>query len=266
MEQKGSISMRNKKFAGSMIIGLAALMASACAANAGMSANAETAAPPAVIDHTTPTNPGPGAELSENGETAEREDDSRFTDEKPVRKWGKLQSVDTESGDIVILSNETYTDEDGKEQNVEEEIVFHTAEGVPVIDAVSGLPVQLSDLKVGETVYAWAGQAMTMSIPAQTSLQAMVVNIPADYAVPQYVAVQKVELSGEGKSVMITDQDGVRWLVSEESTELSPYLTRQMISIADITEGRFCMIWPDEASPAVEPPLYMANKLVLFNF
>lgn len=262
--------MKNKKLAGSMIIGLAALMASACGASTGMNANAETGTQ-TVIDNTTPTNPGPGADLTEDGETqaednADDEDDTRFTDTQPVRKWGTIQSVDTESGDIVILSNETYTDEDGNVQDTQEEIVFHTAQGVPIIDAVSGLPVQLSDIKIGETVYAWAGQAMTMSIPAQTSLQAMVVNIPADYAAPQYVAIQKVEKSEDGSSLVITDQDGNRWQVSEEHTELTPYLTRQMISLMDIEEGRFCMIWPNAAAPAIDPPLYIADKLVLFNF
>ncbi|MDO4266111.1 MAG: hypothetical protein Q4C63_06595 [Eubacteriales bacterium] len=262
--------MRNKKYAGSMIIGLAALMVSACAVNTGMSANAETGTQ-TIINNTTPTNPGPGASLTEDGETIAEsaegtEDDSRFTDTQPVRKWGTVQSVDTESGDIVILSNETYTDEDGNVQDVQQEIVFHTAQGVPVIDAVSGLPVQLSDIKVGETVYAWAAQAMTMSLPPQTSLQAMVVNIPADYAAPQYVAIQKVEKNEDGSSLVITDQDGNRWQVSEENTELSPYLTRQMISLMDIEEGRFCMIWPNAAAPAIDPPLYIADKLVLFNF
>ena len=61
-------------------------------------------------------------------------------------------------------------------------------EGVMILDAVSGEPVDAKSIKDGSTVYAWLGAqtAMTMSLPPQVTPELLLVNVPADYKVPQY--------------------------------------------------------------------------------
>lgn len=44
--------------------------------------------------------------------------------------------------------------------------------------------MELSDLKDGETVYAWVGPVMTLSLPPQATAILILANIPADYGVP----------------------------------------------------------------------------------
>ena len=50
----------------------------------------------------------------------------------------------------------------------------------------------LEQIKDGDTIYAWVGPAMTMSLPPQVTAQMIVANIPADYGVPQYYEIASV--------------------------------------------------------------------------
>ena len=83
-----------------------------------------------------------------------------------------------------------------------------------ILDAVSGEPVDAKSIKDGSTVYAWLGAqtAMTMSLPPQVTPELLLVNVPADYKVPQYdVIVRSDGLTGlgipnrSGMSVTLSD-------------------------------------------------------------
>lgn len=52
--------------------------------------------------------------------------------------------------------------------------------------------MELSELKDGETVYAWMGPVMTLSLPPQATAILILANIPADYGVPQYYEISAV--------------------------------------------------------------------------
>ena len=74
-------------------------------------------------------------------------------------------------------------------------------EGVAILDAVSGEPVDAKSIKDGSTVYAWLGAqtAVAMSLPPQVTPELLLVNVPADYKVPQYdVIVRSDGLTGLG--------------------------------------------------------------------
>lgn len=250
-----------KKMIGFMAAGVLVIAAAGYAV-AGASA-------PNVINNTTPSNPGPGAQTvqaaDENGNVAEPAESDRFVDLNPIKKWGTIVSVDAENGQIVFNSHEDYVNDEGMSEDVLEEIVFNVADGVPVLDAVTGMPVALEDLKEGDTAYAWTAQMMTMSLPPQTPLQAMIVNIPADYAVPQYVVVKDIVNDGNG-NVTITDQDGNRYVANTESTTVTPYLTRQMIYLEGIEKDNKCMIWVGPTVATSYPPQYTAEKIMVFNW
>lgn len=261
-------TMLYRNMAGAALISALMLGISACGSVSVIGAESSTAPQVIVDDDVTPTNPGPGA--AENlvkpvGGEEENSSEDRLIDEQPVKKYGTISSVDPENGQITFLSNESVADENGALSDTVQEIVLNVGEGVPVIDAVSGMPVALSDLKEGDAAYAWVAQMMTMSLPPQTPLQALVVNIPADYAAPQYVVIKDVETDGKG-AYTFTDQDGNKWSATEEGTTVTPFLTRQMIYLEGIEKGAHCMIWPGAAVTASEPPIYSAEKIMVFNF
>ena len=91
----------------------------------------------------------------------------------PVRVWGKVTRL--ENG-AALLKN-------SNENDPYHEIILHLAETAPVVDAVTGLPLD-RELRNGETVYAWVGPAMTLSLPPQATAEVVVANIPADFGAP----------------------------------------------------------------------------------
>ena len=129
-------------------------------------------------------------------------------------------------------------------------------EGVMILDAVSGEPVDAKSIKDGSTVYAWLGAqtAMTMSLPPQVTPELLLVNVPADYKVPQYdVIVRSDGLIGLGipyrSGMAITLSDGTVCQVWQDAT-VKPYLTRNRVTYQDLLPGTRVLVWADDEGQA----------------
>lgn len=161
----------------------------------------------------------------------------------PVSVRGKVTKL--ESGSLLITSTE--------EDAVNPETIVHLPEGVPCVDAVTGLPLDMTKVKDGDTLYAWVGNAMTMSLPPQTSALVVVGNIPADYRVPEFY-----EIVGTDKTVMAaiyppperTEVNlpvaGGETLTIPVSAQIGPWLTRQMVNIDSLIPGSQVLVWKDK--------------------
>ena len=86
----------------------------------------------------------------------------------PVRVWGTVTRL--ENGAILLKNSD--------ENDPYHEIILHLPETARVVDGVSGQPLD-RELRDGETVYAWVGPAMTMSLPPQAIAEVVEANIPA---------------------------------------------------------------------------------------
>ena len=68
------------------------------------------------------------------------------------------------------------------------EIILNVADDMTyILDAMTGFPVALEDVKDGDTIYAYIGPAMTMSLPPMTNAVMIFTNLPADAKAPDYV-------------------------------------------------------------------------------
>ena len=136
-------------------------------------------------------------------------------------------------------------------------------EGVAILDAVSGEPVDAKSIKDGSTVYAWLGAqtAMTMSLPPQVTPELLLVNIPADYKVPQYDVIVRADglTSGEGKrsGMSVTLSDGTVYQVWEDA-QVKPYLTRNRVTYQDLLPGTRVLVWTDDKG--------QASKVIVFPY
>lgn len=107
---------------------------------------------------------------------------------------------------------------------------------------------------------------MTMSLPPQTTAQVIIVNVPEDASAPMYVIAK--EVSRDGDAVIITDQDGVKWRADADS-QVSPYLTRNIVTLEDIEAGTRMIISQDSETStsgtekAADADAYAA-KIMLF--
>ena len=99
-------------------------------------------------------------------------------------------------------------------------------EHAAILDAVTGAPADAASIQNGSTVYAWvsAQSPMTMSLPPQTAPELLLVNVPADFHVPQYdIIVRSDGLTSLGiperSGMAITLSDGSTLQVWEEATD-----------------------------------------------
>ena len=137
-------------------------------------------------------------------------------------------------------------------------------EGVMILDAVSGEPVDAKSIKDGSTVYAWLGAqtAVAMSLPPQVTPELLLVNVPADYKVPQYdVIVRSDGLTGLGipnrSGMSVTLSDGTVYQVWQDA-QVKPYLTRNRVTYQDLLPGTRVLAWADDKG--------QASKVIVFPY
>lgn len=170
----------------------------------------------------------------------------------PVRVWGTVTRL--ENG-AVLLKN-------SNENAAYRETILHVTETTPIIDTVTGLPLG-RELRDGETVYAWVGPAMTLSLPPHATAELIVANIPADFAVPQYYQIAKVQPQATAAiyppqpltHVDLVTTGGEELTVTDEAT-LFPYLTRQMVTLDSLVPGSRVLVWTDAKGTVTKVMLF----------
>lgn len=124
-----------------------------------------------------------------------------------------------------------------------------------ILDAVTGLPVQAEDIKDGDTIYAYIGPAMTMSLPPMTNAEVIFTNIQADQKVPSYAEVKSLVTDAASSKSILTTADGTEYTLAPDCS-IFPYLTKNIVTMDDLTQGRKCVIWSDNDNNA--------QKIMLF--
>lgn len=162
----------------------------------------------------------------------------------PIYVYGTAQKLDNGRLHLTNSSTETIND------------VIVTTQNALILDAVSGMPMGYEDIKEGETVYAYVGPAMALSLPPIANADIVLAGIPADYKVPSYVIVKALEMRADG-SAALTANDGQVYEIPADCTVI-PYLTRQMLYIDSLTPGSACLIWTDGSANT-------ASKVMRFN-
>lgn len=188
-----------------------------------------------------------GQSMTEIGQTAGPDTGNQEVSvEDKIQIWGPVLSVDENTIHIDNRSGASF----------EGEIVLHISdETSKLIDAVNGFPVSMGEIEVGEVIYAYIGQAMTMSLPPQTAAEMIIANIPADFKVPEFVTVQSMTWNEDTSWTLVTTS-GVTYHIPGD-TPITPYMTRQMVTLEDVTEGRELLVWSDAENNG--------RQLVLFN-
>ena len=163
---------------------------------------------------------------------------------------GTIESAEEQpeqAEDSVCLFGPATQMEDGRlsidsqaDQGYQGEVILNVSqESTYVLDAVSGLPIELSDIKDRDTIYAYIGPAMTMSLPPMTNATMIFANVPADFKVPDYVTVKSVLTAMDGTEYTLADDCGI-----------VPYLTRNIVTLDDLTQGRKAVVWSDGENTA----------------
>ena len=172
---------------------------------------------------------------------AETSDDEAAARPGPVQVWGTLTWLD---GGGLLVQNSS-------ESAAYSEVILH-GESIICLDAVTGDPMDIQDLEDGDTIYAWVGPAMTMSLPPHATAILILGNIPADYAVPQFYEI--VSVTPQAMAAIypapaltwteVTATDGTTLTITDEAT-LTPYLTKNIVRLEDLIPGTRILVWSD---------------------
>ena len=170
---------------------------------------------------------------------------------------GTIESAEEQAEDSVCLFGPATQMEDGRlsidsqaDQGYQGEVILNVSqESTYVLDAVSGLPIELSDIKDRDTIYAYIGPAMTMSLPPMTNATMIFANVPADFKVPDYVTVKSVVTDAASSQSVLTAMDGTEYTLADDCG-IVPYLTRNIVTLDDLTQGRKAVVWSDGENTA----------------
>lgn len=179
-------------------------------------------------------------------ETEESMGDSLPAPQDLVRIYGPVSKAE-EDGSFLI-DNQSGISYDG-------EIILNLADFTKILDAATGLPVNAQQLEDGSEANVYIGEAMTKSIPPQTNAWFVIVNVPEDMEVPEYVEVESVLTNADNSETVLTASDGTSYTFAE-IYEISAYKTKNIVTLDELTPGRKCMVWADSDD--------MVSRIIVF--
>lgn len=150
-----------------------------------------------------------------------------------VKVWGE---VSEKTDERILIKNSS---------DVNDEIILNISEDTIIVDAVTGQPVLIKDINLNEGIYAYMGEAMTLSLPPMANAKAIIVNIPEDSRVPNYITVEAIKKNNDGSTTVIGDGGNLEATLNSD-TNISPYLTRNIVTIEDIKVGSNLLLWEKE--------------------
>ena len=113
-----------------------------------------------------------------------------------------------------------------------------------LLDASTGLPVDVKDVQAGDSFEAYLGDAMTMSRAREPTPDLGVVNVPEDIAMPAYAVAAEDPTETNGIWTLKAT-DGTVYEVTEDA-QVVPYLTKNIVKMQDVQKGTACAIWYDD--------------------
>ncbi len=140
-------------------------------------------------------------------------------------------------------------------------IVLNIGEETLFIDANTGIPSSLKDLKAGDSVYVYYSAAMTRSLPPQSSAVAVVTGVEKDKTIPRLMTVKEIVDSKENQIRFLnTDEDMIVTILKDNP--ITPYKTKQIVTYKDIQAGSKVFVWYDIVAMSY-PGQTAAKKTVL---
>ena len=135
------------------------------------------------------------------------------------------------------------------------ELVINYSEQTYMIDAQTVTPFDIENRTSNEVV-VYHSTATTMSIPAQTSANAVMGNVKEGESVPVYTEVEDIKTSAEG--IVIVTEGGSKEVTLLADAEVAPYRTKNIVKAQDITKGSKILLWYDMVTMSI--PAYATSE------
>lgn len=165
----------------------------------------------------------------------ELDDDLALEESLPI--YGEITSVSVDEQTITV-------DNQSNVSSTGEMILTIDPDSTYIIDATTGLPVDLANIPVG-SFEAYLSDVMTMSLPPQCTPTMVLVNVKEN--APKYVisTVNLSEINNDNTSMELKGVDGSSYTI-EKDVDIVPYLTKNIVKLEDIVDGTECLVWQDD--------------------
>lgn len=143
----------------------------------------------------------------------------------------------------------------------EQEIQLNIGADTLVANNETGLPAALSEVKAGDKIYAYYSKAMTRSLPPQSACELILVGV-GDKAPAALHEVGTVAANDEGMTEVLT-ADGSMIIRMDDKTTYAPFLTKNIVTAADLTEGTRFLAWYDMVAMSYPGQTYTQKVVIL---
>lgn len=163
---------------------------------------------------------------------------------------GIYGTVNQVSDNMISIDNKSEVSSSG-------EIVLNIdAQNVKIISASTGLPSQLDSIKKDDVIKAYISNVMTMSLPPITNAGVIITDAAGLENKVFYGHIQNVS-SADGK-MNVQLSDGKTYIV-DDSTNVEPFLTRNIVRREDLTKGREVILWTGDSGNVERVILFAEN-------
>ena len=189
--------------------------------------------------------------------TAFANDDVMLISEEPATEVVEIMetpSYFTAYGDITEVTEDyiVVNTMDGQE------IQFNTSANTQIIDANTVMPLDITARETDKVAITYSN-AMTMSLPPQAYAYAIIGNIKSDMDNPIFTIVEEVKEAEDG--IVIVTEGGSKEITVPSTAAVSPYLTRNIVTLADIKAGSNVLLWYDMMTMSI--PAYATSEKVV---
>lgn len=143
-----------------------------------------------------------------------------------AKAFGTVQEVNEQDMYILVKTEQ-------------DEIQFNIDENTWLMDGQNGIPMALAELE-GKEVVVSHSMAMTMSLPAQSYAYAV---ITKGDVMPNFAVIEAVAETEDG--VRLTTENGSMWVTVAENAQVSPFRTRNIVSVQDLQPGAQVVLYYD---------------------
>lgn len=163
----------------------------------------------------------------------------------PVRVWGPVTKTETGGEDIkfFFMNNQSGQSYAGELQVIVSNVYTR------ILDATTGLPFPYDDMKPGDTAYVYVGPALSASLNPMANASLVLCNVPMGYKVPDYLTVESLSWNTGKTEAVLTATNGAVFTVPS-TCETAPYLSKNIVTIDDLTPGTSCLLWSDNQNQA----------------
>jgi len=140
-----------------------------------------------------------------------------------------------------------------------EELQLNISSEDTVIVDTNGMPVGFETLTAGTEVYAAHSMAQTLSIPPQSAALAIVI-LKENEIYPKYMEIKEIS-EADGKTAF-ESTDGNYLIAFDDTTEIVPYKTRNIVTSADLKEGSKVLVWYGISTKSI-PEQALATKIMI---